>query len=103
MAASSYLLLAIPYTFVSYFAMHRSSHLAYLQVDPRVRLNPFIVFVMRIEQFLGVVFLIWYGYMTVWYNPVILLIVAFFGTFILKAIEHTLRLQEWLGRLAFLG
>jgi hypothetical protein len=94
MVSQSYAALVVIYSFVSYFAMHRSSHLAYLGSDPRVRLNPALVLLMRVEQLAGLGVLVWYGYHTVWYYPLILVVIGFAGTFILKAVEHLMNLHR---------
>jgi hypothetical protein len=59
----------ILYTFTFYFTMHQSSHLVYMEADQRVKLNSCLAFLMRVEQIIIVVFLVWYGYRTVWYYP----------------------------------
>jgi len=103
MMATSFVVLAVPYIFVSYFAMHRSSHLAYLSADPTITLNPIIVLLMRIEQICGLIFLIWYGYMTVWYKPILLIAIGFLGTFIIKGIEHALKLHRVAWAISIIG
>jgi hypothetical protein len=94
MISQSYAALAVICSFVSYFAMHQTSHLAYLGNDPRVRLKPALVLLMRVEKLAGLGVLVWYGYHTVWYYPLILVLVGFVGTFVLKAVEHVLNLQR---------
>ena len=87
-------LTVILYTFTSYFSMHQSSHLAYLSADRRVRLNPCLAMLMSVEQIIVVLFLVWYGYKTVWYYPLILAAIGFPMTFVLTTIEHVMRLHR---------
>lgn len=94
MIFQSYGTLVVIYGFVSYFAMHHSSHLAYLGNDQRVRLNPVLVLLMRVEQLAGLGVLVWYGYRAVWYYPLILVLIGFAGAFVLKAIERLINLQR---------
>jgi hypothetical protein len=94
MGSHPYLTLVILYTFTSYFSMHQSSHLAYLSADRRVRLNPCLAMLMSVEQIIVVLFLVWYGYKTVWYYPLILAAIGFPMTFVLTTIEHVMRLHR---------
>jgi len=94
MGSHPYLTLVILYTFTSYFSMHQSSPLAYLSADRRVRLNPCLAMLMSVEQIIVVLFLVWYGYKTVWYYPLILAAIGFPMTFVLTTIEHVMRLHR---------
>jgi hypothetical protein len=94
MGSHPYLTLVILYTFTSYFSMHQSSHLAYLSADRRVRLNPCLAMLMSVEQIIVVLFLVWYGYKTVWYYRLILAAIGFPMTFVLTTIEHVMRLHR---------
>jgi hypothetical protein len=77
----------------TYFSMHQGSHLAYLSVD-RAQLNPVLTILMNIEQYAGPIFLIWYGFKTVWYYPFLLIAVCFPPIIVLAAIEQTLKLTR---------
>jgi hypothetical protein len=94
MSSHPYLTLVILYTFTSYFSMHQSSHLAYLEVDWRVRLNPCVALLMSVEQIIVVLFLVWYGYRTLWYYPLVLAATGFPMTFVLTAIERAMKLHK---------
>jgi hypothetical protein len=94
MGSHPYLTLVILYTFTCYFSMHQSGHLAYLSADRRVRLNPCLAMLMSVEQIIVVLFLVWYGYRTVWYYPLILAAIGFPMTFVLTAIEHAMKLHR---------
>jgi hypothetical protein len=90
----SLLTLVILYTFTFYFSMHQSSHLAHLEADRRVRLNPLLALLMSVEQLIIVLFLVWYGYRTVWYYPFILAGLGFPTTIILTTIERAMKLHR---------
>src|SRR5260370_2663688 len=94
MSSHPYLTLVILYTFTFYFSMHQSSHLAYLEVDWRVRLNPCLAMLMSVEQIIVVLFLVWYGYRTVWYYPLILSAIRVPMTFVFTAIDRAMKLQR---------
>jgi hypothetical protein len=94
MSSHPYLTLVILYTVTFYFFMHQSSHLAHLAADWRVRLNPCLAVLMSVEQIIVVLFLVWYGYRTVWYYPLILAAIGFPMTFVLTAIEHAMKLHR---------
>jgi hypothetical protein len=49
---------------------------------------------MSVEQIIVVLFLVWYGYRTVWYYPLILAAIGFPMTFVLIAIEHAMKLHR---------
>src|SRR5580704_9198843 len=89
-----YLTLVILYTFTFYFSMHQSSHLAHLEADRRVRLNPLLALLMSVEQLIIVLFLVWYGYRTVLYYPFILAGLGFPTTIILTTIERAMKLHR---------
>jgi hypothetical protein len=74
--------------------MHQASHLAYLEVDPRVKLNSYLALLMSVEQIIVVLFLVWYGYRTVWYYPLVLAAIGFPMTFVLTTIERAIKLHR---------
>jgi hypothetical protein len=94
MSSYPYLTLVILYTLTFYFFMHRSGHLAHLSVDWRVRLNPSLAMLMSVEQIVVVLFLVWYGYRTVWYYPLILAAIGFPASIVLTTIEHAMKLHR---------
>jgi hypothetical protein len=94
MSTHPYLTLVILYTFTSYFSMHQASHLAYLDADRRVKLNPYLALLMSVEQIIVVLFLVWYGYRTVWYYPLVLAAIGFPMTLVLTTIEHAIKLHR---------
>ena len=94
MSSHPYITLVILYTLTFYFFMHQSSHLAHLGADWRVRLNPSLAMLMTVEKIIVVLFLVWYGYRTVWYYPLILAAIGFPMTFVLTAIEHAMKLHR---------
>jgi hypothetical protein len=94
MSSHPYLTLVILYTFTFYFSMHQSSHLAHLEADWRVRLNPCLALLMSVEQIIVVLFLVWYGYRTVWYYPLILAAMGFPATIILTTFERAMKLHR---------
>ena len=49
---------------------------------------------MSIEQIIIVLFLLWYGYRTVWYYPLILAAIGLPMTFVLTAIERAMKLHR---------
>jgi hypothetical protein len=49
MSSHPYLTLVILYTFTFYFSMHQASHLAYLDAERRVKLNPYLALLMSVE------------------------------------------------------
>lgn len=94
MNSHPYLVLVILYSLTFYLYMHQSSHLTYLEADPRVRLNPLLSLLMSIEQIAGLLFLVWYGYQTVWYYPLILAAIGFPCTIVLTTIERAIKLHR---------
>ena len=94
MSSYPYLTLVILYTFTSYFSIHQGSHLAYLEADRRVKLNPCLAFLMGIEQIIIFLFLVWYGYRTVWYYPLVLAAIGFPASIVLTTIEHAMKLHR---------
>ena len=94
MSSHPYLTLVILYTFTFYFSMHQASHLAYLEADWRVKLNRYLALLMSVEQIIVVLFLVWYGYRTVWYYPLVLAAIGFPMTFVLTAIEHAMKIHR---------
>ena len=50
------------------FSYNQGSHLAYVR-EYHTQLNPILTLLMGIEHYAGPLFLIWYGFHTVWYNP----------------------------------
>jgi hypothetical protein len=98
-----YLTLVILYAFTFYFSMHQSSHLTYLEVDRRVWLNPRLALLMSVEQIIVVLFLIWYGYKTVWYYPFILAAIGVPMTFVLVMIEKAIKLHRSAWAISILG
>jgi hypothetical protein len=94
MNSHPYLTLVILYSTASYFWMHQSSHLAYLQADFRVKLNPTLKLLMSVEQFGIPLFLIWYGFRTVWYYPFILGALGFPAAMVLVMIEKAIKLHR---------
>lgn len=94
------LTLAILASLAFYFAMHQGSHLAYLSVN-RVQLNPTLSLLMSIERIAVPIFLIWYGFKTVWYYPLLLSVIIFPGAIVLVSIEKALRLTKGRGLSAF--
>jgi hypothetical protein len=77
----------------SYFTMHQGSHLAWLSAG-HSQLNPTLALLMSIEKYASPIFLIWYGFKTVWYNPLLLIAICFPGTIVLVTIERTLGLTR---------
>ena len=49
---------------------------------------------MSIEQYAIPIFLIWYGFKTVWYYPLLLVAICFPGTIVLVMIEKALKLHR---------
>jgi hypothetical protein len=94
MSSHPYLTLVILYTFTFYFSMHQNSHLTHLEADRRVRLHPCLAMLMSVEQVIVLLFLIWYGYRTVWYYPLVLAAIGFPMTFVLTGIEHAMKLHR---------
>ena len=94
MNSHPYLTLVILYAFTFYFSMHQSSHLAHLDAYRRGKLNPCLALLMSIEQIIIVLFLVWYGYRTVWYYPLILAAIGLPMTFVLTAIERAMKLHR---------
>jgi hypothetical protein len=94
MSNHPYFVLVILYTLAFYFYMHQSSHLTHLSADPRLRLNPLLSLLMSIEQIAGLLFLVWYGYETVWYYPLLLAAIGFPGTIVLTTIERAIKLHR---------
>lgn len=94
MSSHPYLVLVILYTLAFYFYMHQTSHLAYLSADRRIRLNSFLALLMSVEQIAGLLFLVWYGYQTVWYYPLMLAAIGFPSTLVLTTIEHAIKLHR---------
>ena len=74
--------------------MHQCSHLAYLAADFRIKLNPTLSSLMTAEQFGIPLFLVWYGFTTVWYYPFILTAVGFPATMLLVMIEKAIKLHK---------
>jgi hypothetical protein len=77
----------------SYFTMHQGSHLAWLSAG-HAQLNPTLALLMVVEKYASPVFLIWYGWKTVWYYPLILMAICFPGTIVLVSIERALKLTQ---------
>src|ERR1700730_16022316 len=94
MSSHPYLTLVVLYTFTFYFSMHQSSHLAHLGANWRVRLNRFLAMLMSVEQIIVLLFLVWYGYRTVWYYPLILVAIGFPATFVWTTIERAMKLHK---------
>ena len=88
------LMLVILASTAFYFMMHQGSHLAYFNADFRVKLNPTLTLLMSIEQYAIPIFLIWYGFKTVWYYPLLLVAICFPGTIVLVMIEKALKLHR---------
>ena len=91
---NSYMVLILLYTFTAYFIQHQKSHLAFLGADRRVQLNPLLSTLMAVEGIAGLLFLVWYGYKTVWYYPMILVLIGIPTTFVLKIVEHAVKLHR---------
>lgn len=49
---------------------------------------------MTIEKYGNPLFLIWYGFKTVWYYPFLLMAICFPGTIVLVRIEQALKLTK---------
>ena len=77
----------------SYFTMHEGSHLTWLSAG-HARLNPTLALLMVVEKYASPVFLIWYGWKTVWYYPMLLMVICFLGTIVLVTIERALKLTQ---------
>src|SRR6516162_10584157 len=77
----------------SYFTMHQGSHLTWLSAG-HAQLNPTLALLMVVEKYASPVFLIWYGWKTVWYYPLILMAICFPGTIVLVNIEKALKLTQ---------
>jgi len=83
--------------------MHQASHLAYLEADWRVKLNPYVALLMSVDRIIVVLFLVWYGYRTVWYYPFILAAIGFPATIVLTTIEHAMKLHRSAWAISILG
>ena len=83
--------------------MHQSSHLAHVLADWRVILNPFLAIIMSVEKIIVVLFLVWYGYRTVWYYPLLLAAIGFPETIVLTTIEHAMKLHRSAWAISILG
>ena len=103
MSNYSYLILVVLYTFTFYFAMHQSSHLVAVRSDYRVSLNPILSVLMNLERIAGLAFLVWYGYKTVWYYPILLAAIAFPTTLLLKIIERATKLYRIAWAISIMG
>jgi hypothetical protein len=87
------LTLIILASFVSYFRMHQGSHLAYVNAY-HTQLNPTLTLLMYLGRYTGPIFLIWYGFKTVWYYPFLLMTVCIPGVIVLVSIEQAVRLTQ---------
>lgn len=88
------LTLLILYGFTCHFTMHQKSHILMASVDFRVKLNELLIFVMHVERIATLLFLIWFGFRTVWYYPFILAALGYMVAFPMKIIEHTIKLHR---------
>jgi ppGpp synthetase/RelA/SpoT-type nucleotidyltranferase len=57
-------------------------------------LNSYLALLMSVEQIIVVLFLVWYGYRTVWYYPLVLAAIGFPMTFVLTTIERAIKLHR---------
>jgi hypothetical protein len=80
-------------SFVSFFRMHQGSHLAYVHVN-HTQLNPTLTLLTYSVRYTGPIFLIWYGFKTVWYYPFLLMAVCIPGVIVLVYVEKALRLTQ---------
>lgn len=82
---------------VAWIIGHQSSHIANLK-SGQATLNGGLAFVMGLETFLGLLFLVWFGYRTSWYEAVLLFVVSFAVRPLLIVVERGLGLTQraWL-------
>jgi hypothetical protein len=85
------------YSVVTWIIGHQSSHIASLK-NGQATLNWALAFVMGLETFLGLLFLVWFGYRTLWYQAVLLLLVSLAVRPLLIIVERGLGLTQraWL-------
>jgi hypothetical protein len=85
------------YSVVAWIIGHPSSHIASLK-SGRTTLNWGLAFVMGLEMFLGLLFLVCFGYRTSWYQAVLLFFVSFAVRPLLIVVERGFGLTQraWL-------
>lgn len=89
--------LIVAYSFWKYFLGHQGSHIAYI-ISHGGGINAtvfqFLLWYNRLGAVFGLAFLIYLGYVSRWYIPLVVFALAFIGQGILVAIETKLRLQQ---------
>ncbi|CAM8393625.1 hypothetical protein MCEMHM7_01072 [Candidatus Methylopumilus planktonicus] len=91
------LLMSILYGIAAYFHRHQGTHLTQIK-SRQVTLNPVLVFILWFYNitFLPWLALIYIGYKTIWYYPVIILFLSQFVSFLSISLE---RKFNWNGAL----
>lgn len=99
-----FLIIVLLYGVAAYFHGHQGSHLAYIKIGEAV-LNPFITLVLWIYHitFLPWLTMIWLGYKTVWYYPIIVILAAQAVRFALVLIQDNLGLTSKAAYISLLG
>ena len=77
------------YSVVAWIIGHQASHIANLKTG-QASLNWSLAFAMGLETFLGLLFLVWFGYRTSWYQAVLLFVVSLAVRPVLIVIERGL-------------
>lgn len=90
-----FFIIVLLYGVATYFHGHQGSHLAYIKIGEAV-LNPFLTFVLWFYHitFLPWLAMIWLGYKTIWYYPLIVILAAQIVRFALVLIQDNLGLTQ---------
>lgn len=85
--------LIIAYSLWYYFLGHQMSHVIYA-AQGHGTTPSFLPLYTALARFLGIAFLIYFGYVSHWYFALILYAIGFIGQFILVRVETALGLQK---------
>lgn len=85
--------LIIAYSLWYYFLGHQMSHVLYASQGHGTTPS-YLPLYTALARFLGIAFLIFFGYISHWYFALILYVIGFIGQFILVRVEIALGLQK---------
>jgi hypothetical protein len=104
MLNQTFLIIVLLYGVAVYFHGHQASHLTYIKIG-QATLNPFLVLVLWIYHitFLPWLAMIWLGYKTIWYYPLMVIIGAQIVRAILIAYQSDMGLAQRAAYISLIG
>lgn len=92
----------VVYAFVAWINGHQIGHIQYLKIG-QATLDPWLVTPMVLGIWIGMLFLIWYGYQTHWYYAVFLVCFSYLVRPFLVTIERRIGLTKQASMISMSG